>query len=104
MANHQVAHSKEESRYGVGPRDPDVAFITDAKGNRTGVVLDLQTYEHLRKAEEELADIQAYDSTRARAHSEIAAGQFSTWLPIALVADARRNEIQIILPNRFKRN
>jgi hypothetical protein len=53
-------------------------FLTDAKGKRTGVVLDLQTYEHLRQAEEELADIQAYDSTRDRAHSEIAAGQFST--------------------------
>jgi hypothetical protein len=53
-------------------------FLTDAKGKRMGVVLDLQTYEHLREAEEELADIQAYDSTRACAHSEIAAGQFST--------------------------
>jgi hypothetical protein len=53
-------------------------FLTDAKGKRTGVVLDLKTYEHLRQAEEELADIQAYDSTRDRAHAEIAAGQFST--------------------------
>ena len=31
-------------------------FLTDAKGKRTGVVLDLQTYEHLREAEEELAE------------------------------------------------
>jgi hypothetical protein len=53
-------------------------FITDAKGKRTGVVLDLQTYEHLREAEEELADIQAYDALHDRAHSEIAAGQFET--------------------------
>ena len=53
-------------------------FLTDAKGKRTGVVLDLQTYEHLREAEKELADIQAYDSARDLAHSEIAAGQFST--------------------------
>jgi hypothetical protein len=53
-------------------------FLTDAKGKRTGVVLDLETYEHLREAEEELADIQAYDSTRNRAHSEIGAGRFST--------------------------
>ena len=29
-------------------------FLTDAKGKRTGVVLDLQTYAHLREAEEEL--------------------------------------------------
>jgi len=53
-------------------------FLTDAKGKRMGVVLDLQTYEHLRQAEEELADIQAYDSACDRAHSEIAAGLFST--------------------------
>ena len=53
-------------------------FLTDAKGKRTGVVLDLQTYEHLREAEEELADIQAYDALHDRAHVEIAAGQFST--------------------------
>jgi hypothetical protein len=53
-------------------------FLTDAKGKRTGVVLDLQTYGRLREAEEELADIQAYDATRDRAHSEVASGQFST--------------------------
>jgi len=53
-------------------------FLTDAKGKRTGVVLDLQTYEHLREAEEELADIQAYDALRDRAHSEIAAGRCDT--------------------------
>jgi len=53
-------------------------FLTDAKGKRTGVVLDLATYEHLREAEEELADIQAYDALNDRARSEIAAGQFET--------------------------
>jgi len=53
-------------------------FLTDAKGKRTGVVLDLKTYEHLREAEEELADIQAYDALHDRAHKEIAAGQFET--------------------------
>ncbi len=53
-------------------------FLTDAKGKRTGVVLDLQTYEQLRAAEEELAEIRAYDALQDRAHSEIAAGQFAT--------------------------
>lgn len=53
-------------------------FLTDAKGKRTGVVLDLATYERLREAEEELADIQTYDALRERAHSEVAAGQFET--------------------------
>ena len=52
-------------------------FLTDAKGKRTGVVLDLQTYQHLREAEEELADIQAFDALHSRAHAEIAAGQFT---------------------------
>lgn len=53
-------------------------FLTDAKGKRTGVVLDLQTYENLREAEEELADIRDYDALHDRAHAEIAAGQFAT--------------------------
>ena len=53
-------------------------FLTDAKGKRTGVLLDLETYEQLREAEEDLADIQAYDSLQDRAHSEIASGQFET--------------------------
>lgn len=53
-------------------------FITDAKGKRTGVLLNLDTYAHLREAEEELADIHAYDAFRDRAHAEIAAGQFET--------------------------
>jgi len=53
-------------------------FLTDAQGKRTGFLLDLQTYESLREAEEALADIRAYDATRDRAHSEIVGGQFST--------------------------
>ena len=53
-------------------------FLTDAKGKRTGVLLDLQTYEHLRAVEEELADIRDYDALHDRAHAEIAAGQFTT--------------------------
>lgn len=53
-------------------------FLTDAKGKRTGVVLDLATYKQLREAEEELADIHTYDALRDRAHKEIAAGQFET--------------------------
>ncbi len=50
-------------------------FLTDAKGKRTAVV---QTYQQLREAEEELADIQAYDTLRDRACAEIAAGQSAT--------------------------
>ncbi len=53
-------------------------YLTDAKGKRTGVVLDLATYERLREAEEELGDIQAYDALHDRARKEIAVGQFET--------------------------
>jgi hypothetical protein len=53
-------------------------FVTDAKGKRTGVLLNLDTYERLREAGEELADIHAYDALHDRVHSEIAAGQFTT--------------------------
>jgi hypothetical protein len=60
------------------PVAKEAQFLTDAKGKRTGVVLDLKTYEHLREAEEELADIQTYDALRDRAHAEIVAGQFET--------------------------
>jgi hypothetical protein len=53
-------------------------FLTDAEGKRTGVLLDLQTYERLREAEEELSDIRAYDSARKRVRSEIGVGHFTT--------------------------
>ena len=66
-------------------------FLTDADGKRTGVVLDLQTYERLREAEEELAEIPAYDSARDRAHSEIAAGQYMT---LAAVRAARQRKVK----------
>ena len=57
--------------------DKDELFLTDAKGKRTGVVLDLSTYQRLREAEEELAEIEAYDAARPKVLSEIAAGYFT---------------------------
>ena len=33
----------------------DEQFVTDAKDERVGVLLDVKTYEHLREAEEEVA-------------------------------------------------
>ncbi len=41
-------------------------FVTDADGKRTGVLLDLETYEQLLDAWEELDDIRAYDAAKAR--------------------------------------
>jgi hypothetical protein len=53
-------------------------FLTNASGKHTAILLDLATYDRLREAEEELADIQAYDKARPKAHAEVAAGQFVT--------------------------
>jgi len=50
-------------------------FVTDAHGTRIGVVLDLRTYLRLREAEEQLADVRAYDRTQPRVRREVAAGQ-----------------------------
>ena len=41
-------------------------YLTDAEGNRIAVVLDMETYERLLDAAEELEDIQAYVAARAR--------------------------------------
>ncbi|MEI6784240.1 MAG: hypothetical protein WCQ21_25390 [Verrucomicrobiota bacterium] len=43
-----------------------------------GVLLDLRAYERLREAEEQLADIRAYDKAQPAVRAEIAAGQFVT--------------------------
>jgi hypothetical protein len=56
----------------------DEQFVTDAKGKRVGVLLDVKTYEHLREAEEELADICAYDTARPKVAADIKAGRISS--------------------------
>ena len=63
-------------------------FLTDAGGKRLGVLLDLHTYERLREAEEELADIAAYDEARPKAMAEVQAGHCST------LAEYRTNRAQ----------
>jgi hypothetical protein len=40
-------------------------FITDAQGNRTAVIIDLETYQKLIEAQEEIEDIAAYDAAKA---------------------------------------
>ena len=40
-------------------------FIVDEKGNRTGVILDIQSYQELLEAAEELDDVRAYDAAEA---------------------------------------
>ena len=40
-------------------------YIIDAAGNRNGVVLDMERYNELIEAEEELAAIRAFDEAKA---------------------------------------
>lgn len=60
------------------PALKDGRFVTDAKGKTVGVLLDLKTYERLREAEGDLADIRAYDSARPKVLAEVKAGQVSS--------------------------
>ena len=53
-------------------------FVTDAGGRRVGVLLDLASYERLREAEEELADIQAYDTAQPKVAADVQAGRCVT--------------------------
>ena len=53
-------------------------FVTNAKGQRVGVLLDLRTYDRLREAEEELDDIRAYDGAKPKVVVELKAGRFNT--------------------------
>jgi hypothetical protein len=65
-------------------------FVTDAKGKRVGVVLDLKTYERLREAEEELADVCAYDSARPKIVAEVRAGRYSSLADYAAKRSRRK--------------
>lgn len=56
----------------------DEQLVTDPKGKPVAVLLDLKTYQRLREAEEDLADIRVYDAARPKVEAEIKAGNFST--------------------------
>ena len=53
-------------------------FVTDVKGQRVGVLLDLRTYNRLREAEEELSDVRAYDAARVKVTADLNAGRSTT--------------------------
>jgi hypothetical protein len=53
-------------------------FVTDTDCKRIGVLLDLKAYQELRAAQEDLADIEAYDAARKKTAEEIASGEFVT--------------------------
>ncbi|MEO6788558.1 MAG: hypothetical protein ABI318_20750 [Chthoniobacteraceae bacterium] len=60
------------------PALKDGRFVTDAKGRTVGVLLDVKTYERLREAEEDLADIRAYDAARPKVLAEVKLGQVAS--------------------------
>jgi hypothetical protein len=53
---------------------PVEQFVTDSQGNRVAVVLDIATYERLREAEEDLADIRAFDEAWPQAQADLKSG------------------------------
>jgi len=53
-------------------------FVTNTAGKRVAVLPDLKTYQRLREAQEELADIRAYDAARPVALAELRAGRCAT--------------------------
>lgn len=65
-------------------------FVIDAAGRRVGVLLGVRTYDRLREAEEELADIRAYDAARLNAHAELKAGQTISLASYRTKRNARR--------------
>lgn len=42
----------------------NVQFVTDAKGQKTGVLLSMKQYEKMLEELEELADIRAFDKAK----------------------------------------
>lgn len=49
-------------------------FVTDQKGKRVGVMLDLKTYQRLLDAAEDTADIRAYRKARPKILAQVANG------------------------------
>ena len=53
-------------------------FVTNNKGKRVAVLLDVKSYSRLIDAAEELADNRAYDKARPIVTAELKRGQFAT--------------------------
>jgi hypothetical protein len=45
--------------------DDQQQYVTDAQGNRVAVILDIERYEELLQAIEELDEIRAFDEAKA---------------------------------------
>jgi PHD/YefM family antitoxin component YafN of YafNO toxin-antitoxin module len=79
----------------------DEQFVTDANGKRVGVLLDVKTYEHLREAEEELADIHAYDAARPKVEADIKAGRTASPDDYRTKRGPNANEVSPLPARRF---
>jgi hypothetical protein len=53
-------------------------------------MLDLKTYQRLCEAEEELADVRAYDAARPRVAEDIRAGHFKSLAQYAATRSRRK--------------
>ena len=51
-------------------------FVTDSKGRRIGVMLDLKSYDKLLAAAEDAADLKTYRRAKPRVDAEILKGDF----------------------------
>jgi hypothetical protein len=78
-------------------------FVTDGKGKRVGVLLDLKTYDRLREAEEELADVRAYDAARPRVTADLKGGRFSTLATCREKAAHSLRSVVVVRPTRLSR-
>jgi PHD/YefM family antitoxin component YafN of YafNO toxin-antitoxin module len=43
----------------------EARYLTDDKGKRVGVIIDIEEYERLREIEDEMEDIRRYDEAMA---------------------------------------
>ena len=53
-------------------------YVTDARGKRIAVQIDIKLFEKMAAAYEELEDIREYDEAKKHVTSEINEGKFST--------------------------
>lgn len=59
-------------------KEPIAKYIVDSKGKRTGVVLDVKTYEEILELIDDYYCTKAYDESKPIVDKEIAQGDFST--------------------------
>jgi hypothetical protein len=55
-----------------------LSFVTDKKGKRTAVVIDLKIYQRMVDALEEIEDVRAYDLSKTSVVKELKSGAVSS--------------------------